>query len=103
MDIPFLIGQSLGTALVLGTFLFYLIKGFINPKAKWSFVICGTFIVFIPLYYTSYPQSPLENPSLESPLMNLLNGLLFFGGVAGAIRYYWKCKKNSVSKEGISS
>lgn len=97
MDIPFLFGQSLGTALVLGTFLFYLIKGFINPKAKWSFVICGTFIVFIPLFYISYPQSPLENP-----LMNLLNGILFIGGVAGAIKYYWKRKKNSVSEEVIT-
>lgn len=96
MDIPFLIGQSLGTALVIGTFLFYLIKGFINPKAKWYFVICGTFIMFIPLFYASYPQSPLEQP-----LLRLLNGLLFFGGVAGAIKYYWKRRKNSVGERGL--
>lgn len=96
MDIPFLIGQSLGSALVTGTFLFYLIKGFVNPKAKWSFVILGSFIGFIPLFYISYPQSLLENP-----LMSLLNGLLFIGGVAGAIKYYRKRKKNSIMEESI--
>jgi hypothetical protein len=76
--------------LVTGTFLFYLIKGFIHSKAKWSFVIFGTFIVFIPLHYTSYPQSPFENP-----LISLLNAILFIGGVAGAIKYYWKRKKKT--------
>lgn len=96
MQITFLLGQATGAALLSGTFLFYIIKGFVNPKANWFYVILGSFIAFFVMYYASYPQDLLDNP-----LMKGLNGLLFIGGIAGAVKYYWRPKKNSASENNI--
>lgn len=87
MNISFLLGQAFGAALISGTFLFYIIKGFVNPKANWFYVILGSFIAFALVFYASYPQYLLDNP-----LMMMVNGLLFIGGIAGAVKYYWRRK-----------
>ena len=90
MNIPFLLGQALGAALLTGTFLFYMIKGFIYPKANWFYVVSVVYIPFIFMFYASYPKD-----LYDYPLINMVNALVFFAGIAGAGRYYWKRKKSS--------
>lgn len=84
-NIAFIFGEALAATLFTGTFLLFLIKGFINPKANWLYIYTGCFMVLTILFYMSYPETAYDNP-----LFNAINGLLFFGGIAGAIKYYWK-------------
>jgi len=82
------VGQVLGTTAVTGTFIFFIIKGFINPKANWLPIYTITFIALFILWYLSSPVLLYDNI-----LYNAFNALLFFGGLAGSIKYYWQMWK----------
>ncbi|RQO73753.1 hypothetical protein DBR40_13160 [Pedobacter sp. KBW01] len=82
------VGEVLGTTAVTGTFIYFIIKGFINPKADWLTIYTITFIAMFLLWYLSSPVALYDNI-----LFNAFNALLFFGGLAGSIKYYWQMWK----------
>jgi len=89
MDITgYTVGEVTGTTLLTGTFIFFIIKGFINPKANWLPVYTITFIAMFILWYLNSPM-----PLYDNILFNAFNALLFLSGGAGFVKYYWQLWK----------
>lgn len=89
MDITgYTVGQVTGTTLLTGTFIFFVIKGFINSKANWLPVYTITFVALFILWYFKSPV-----PLYDNILFNAFNTVLFLSGVAGCIKYYWRKKQ----------
>ncbi|MDQ0638174.1 hypothetical protein QF042_001739 [Pedobacter sp. W3I1] len=82
------VGEVLGGTAVTGTFIFFIIKGFINPKASWLPIYTITFIALFILWYLSSPVALYDNI-----LFNAFNAILFLSGIAGCVKYYWEMWK----------
>ena len=85
---PYMIGQVFGATLLTGTFIFFIVKGFINPKANWLYIYTAVFIALALLFYICNPV-----PLYDIPLFNGVNALLFLCGIAGCVKYYWQLWK----------
>jgi len=46
---------------VVGTFLFYALKGIVTSKAQWKYTVLATFIIFVVLFFSTYPEQQRKN------------------------------------------
>jgi len=80
-----LAAEATTTALIHGTLLFFMIRGFINPRAKWFYVLIILLIVLQLFAFTIYPIDIFAHP-----IFPLFQAVCFIGGIFGAIKFYWR-------------
>jgi len=76
---------ALMTALIHGTLLFFMIKGFIYPTFKWIYIFIPVLVLLELFTFLIYPLDIVQQP--VSPLFQ---AFCFLGGISGAARYYWQ-------------
>ncbi len=84
-----LVTVALMAALIYGTLLFFMVKGFINPLFKWLYVFLPLAILLQLFTFSIYPLTIFSHP-----VFRLFQVFCFLGGISGAAKYYWHKKKN---------
>jgi hypothetical protein len=80
--------EALTTALLHGTLLFFMIRGFINPTFKWIYIFIPVLILLGLFAFSIYPLDIFQHP-----VFPLFQAFCFVSGILGAVKYYFQKRK----------